>query len=978
LEQGGLIDRSKPISFEFNGKRYLGFDGDTLGSALAANGVDIISRSFKYHRPRGFQHLGSADVSSMVQIVGHKDRPNVLASATALTQSMTARSVNCWPSVRFDAGCALSVLSPIVPAGFYYKTFMWPHWHRYEPFIRKLAGFGKAPMNPSRSQFSSRFDHCDVLIVGSGATGLTAARIAARSRARVILVEENFRTGGGLLYSSASIDGMPAVDWADAMVEELESFSNVTVFKNSTAWAYHEGNMVCVIERNVGSDDEVIRNHRIWAKHVILATGAIERPIAFVNNDSPGVMLSSAVSALVRRFAVAPGKNAVLFVNNDQAYQAISPLRDANIAIAAIVDARQHVDESLHELAERCNTQIIEGSVVSKATRRLGRVSAAVVKKRRESGTAKKINCDLLVVSGGWNPAVHLFSQSRGTLRYYDQNACFVPDQPKLQTSVTGSLKGVFSLQESIKDAVAAAIEATKAAGYLSEIAHVPKVTNDLNHYRVDPLWSVDDGNRPSKSFIDLAGDVTVFDLQLACREGFRHTEHLKRYTTAGMGLDQGKTANMNAIGYIAQVTNAHPSHVGTTTYRPPYTPVEFAAISAGRSGRELLAYRHTPMTKWHMDRNAVMQEAGARWRRPACYPLDGESFEQSIRRECASVRHKAGIYDGSPLGKFEITGRDSIQLLNLIFTSRYDNLERKNGRYGIMLTDDGMIFDDGVVFRLDSMRFVMTCSTGGAVKVEQYLEKFIHADQPDLSVFITPVTSQWANATVCGPKARQMLQAAQSNIDFSPESFRFMQMREGVIADMPVRVFRVSFTGELSYEINVPSRYGATLWEYLMAIGDQFDICPIGSEANHVLRVEKGFLSLAHEVDGTLDVFDLGMDWIVDMEKPDFIGKRAMQLRRNANPIRSELIGLLPLDIGQMIEEGAPLTKDESSSQSEGFVSACVWSDVCSSTIALGLLEHGKSRIGQTVIARVNEQCIPAVVTKPVFYDPKGKKLRQ
>ncbi len=977
LEQGGLIDRSKPLSFQFNGKRYTGFVGDTLGSALMANNVDVVSRSFKYHRPRGMQHYGSADVSSMVQIVGNQDRPNVLASSIALTSSMAARSVNCWPSVDFDAGAALGLLSPLLPAGFYYKTFMWPHWHRYEPYIRKLAGFGKAPAKPSSGKFYSKHCHCDVLVIGTGASGLTAARIAARSRARVMVVEQDFRAGGGLLHSSAKVDDMPAVQWAQSLLQELENSSNVTILRNSTAWGYLEGNMVCVVQRDVESGEQVVWNHKIWAKRVILASGAIERPICFVNNDLPGVMLTSAVSAMIRRFAVAPGKNAVVFVNNDQAYHSITHLKEADIQIHAIVDVREQVDPTLHDLAHACDTKIIQGSVVSKAWRRRSRISAVDVVERGESRVKNKIDCDLLVVSGGWNPAVHLFSQSRGLLRYHDQMACFVPDQPLQQSFVTGAAKGIFSFRDSINDAILIGVQATKAAGFLSEMMQVPEVSNDTEHYRIEPLWSVDDGNNPSKSFVDLAGDVTVFDLQLACREGFKHAEHLKRYTTTGMGLDQGKTANMNAIGYLSQVTDMHPSHVGTTTYRPPYTPVEFAAISGGCDGPELLPYRHTPMTKWHIENGAVMHEAGARWRRPAYYRLNGESMDQAIRRECASVRNEVGIYDGSPLGKFEITGRDRIRLLNLLFTGRYDNLNRQHGKYGIMLTDDGLIFDDGVVFRLDARRYLMTCSTGGALKVEQHVQKLIHVDQPDLNVYITPITSQWANATVCGPKAREMLESAQSNIDFSADSFRFMQMREGVMADMPVRIFRVSFTGELSFEINVPSRNGVALWEYLMELGEKYNICPVGSEANHVLRVEKGFLSLGHEVDGTVDVFDLGLNWIIDMEKSDFIGKRAVQIRRDANPNRQNLIGLIPVDTSQMIEEGAPLAKINKPGQSEGFVSACVWSDACKSTIALGLLENGSKRIGETVTAWVNSESIPATVTHPVFYDPKGQKLR-
>ena len=978
LQDGGLIDRSKPLEFQFNGKSYRGFEGDTLSSALMANGVDVISRSFKYHRPRGIQHIGSADVSSLVQMQGEDECPNVLASTVSLHNRMRANSVNCWPSVNFDLSSALGLLSPIIPAGFYYKTFMWPHWHLFEPSIRKLAGFGRAPKEPSKKQFQNRYWHCDVLIVGAGASGLMAAQTVARSGARVVIVDERPVAGGNVLFSTSEIGGYSASQWVSNTVKWLKKQENVLFLNNSTAWNYLEGNMVCVLERSPQFPQAGMRNWKIWAKQVVLATGSIERAIAFENNDAPGVMYSDAIRSMIQTHAVIPGRQAVMFVNNDKSYSTLEYLANAGIHIQAVVDVRCDVSEKVVDYAKQFVSEIIAGSVVRKAMVRQKRICGVSVTSRKENNKSKIINCDLLAVSGGWNPVVHLFSQSRGTLNFDDSIGAFVPGQPQLATLVTGSAKGIFSLDRLLSDGMMVGVEAAESAGFRVSPETIPQISGTLQaQMNVEPFWCANSGKKRSKTFVDLAGDVTMFDLCLAYREGYSEIEHLKRYTTTGMGLDQGKTANMSAIGFVSELTGEHPSQVGTTTYRPPYTPVEFGAIAGSRTGNEVLPYRHTPMTPWHVAHNAVMHEAGLRWRRPAYYSHAGESMNDAIRRECISVRNKVGIYDGSPLGKFELTGPDVIEFLNLIYTNRFDTLKIGRGKYGIMLSEDGLIFDDGVTFKLGECHYLMSCSTGGANLVEQKLLRLINVDQPELDVIVTPCTSQWANATVCGPLAREMLLASDSDIDFSKESFPFMHLRKGTIASIPTRIMRVSFTGELSFEINVPSRFGKQLWEYLIELGEKFEICPVGSEANHVLRVEKGFLSLAHEVDGTVDPIDLGMKRLVDFSKSDFVGKRAVQIRRADCSERNELVGLLPEDPNQLIEEGAPIAPKKNPDESDGFVSACVWSDVCDRTIALGILKNGTKRDSEVVAAWFEGKFVRARVTKPVFYDPDGKKLR-
>ena len=977
LSSGGLIDRSKKLHFQFNQREYTGFQGDTLASALITNQVDIVSRSFKYHRCRGFQGLGYSDVSSLVQLIGEESAPNALASVTPLKENLRAQSVNCWPTVNYDFGSLLESASPIIPSGFYYKTFMWPRWGLFEPSIRKLAGFGKVPNTVEARPYESRYYHCDVLVVGAGPAGLAFASSIASTKAQIVVLDDMIRPGGSLLRCPAVIGSMEALEWVDTVVSRLDSMQNVIRLQNATAWGYYEGNMVAVVERNPEPGELAGRNWKIWAKHIVLATGALERPIVFENNDRPGVMLCSAASDYINQYAVAPGTRAVVFANNDQAYRCVQDLANANIEVAAIADVRNKIPEYCEQVAKKSNIEVLPGHAVRKVHGRK-RVKNVEVGPKFSKRTARRIDCDLVCVSGGWNPLVNLFSQSGGSIRYSKEIESFIPGEAIQSTHVVGAAKGIFDLAECISDGMAAGAALAAELGLKVNIEPSSfAVANSGNAYDIESFWYVENGMKQNKAFVDLAGDVTLANLKLALREGYRDIDHVKRYTTVGMGLDQGKTANVNAIGIVADELNVSIDEVGTTTFRPPYSPVEFGAIVGSRSGSSVLPYRHTPMTGWHKNANAVMYEAGSRWRRPGYYLMNSESMDDAIQRECRAVRNAIGIYDGSPLGKFELKGRDVPALLNLVYTNSYDGLNKHRGHYGVMLTEDGLVFDDGVTFRLDEEHYLMTCSTGNAPAVEAKLEKLINIDCPEMDATVIPVTSQWANATVCGPKARELMERTETDIDFSREALPFMSMCEGTMAEMPVRVFRVSFTGELSFEVNTPWWYGMQLWEYLMSLGNDLEIFPVGSEANHVLRVEKGFLSLAHEVDGTVDPIDLGMDWIVSKKKLDFIGRRAMEIRRRENPLRRELVGLLPENPDIVIPEGAPLTPGGRAGDSEGFVSASVYSVSEGRSIALGLLMEGRSRIGDTVYARARKEVIPALVTKPVFYDPDGHRLR-
>ncbi|MCV6591322.1 MAG: 2Fe-2S iron-sulfur cluster-binding protein [Silicimonas sp.] len=943
LPEGGRIDRARPLSFTFNGRALQGYDGDTLASALLANGIHLCARSFKYHRPRGIVGLGVEEPSALVELLGDDASGNRPATTIPLREGLVAQSVNCWPGPGFDLGAVTQLIGRFIPAGFYYKTFKWPNWHLFEPAIRRAAGLAAAPTEPpAKGHFENRYAHCDVLVAGAGPAGLQAALEAARAGRRVILADEGVEAGGGLLNRRLTISGAPALDWVAGVVAELEAMPNVTHLQNATVWAYREHNYLMVNERAPDHPGLLERNWRIRAGEVICATGAIERMLVFGNNDRPGVMLASAAQAYVNRFGVRPGKRAVVFTNNSSAYAVAADLISGGVEVAAIIDSRAQVSEAARALVP--NVEILTGHVVT--TTRGGRALKGVEVAPLAGGASRRIACDLLAQSGGWNPAVHLWSQSRGTLRYDETLATFLSDKPAQAVTCVGAANGEIALDDD---------------------------SDDLP-YAIEPLWRVEQAR--GKAFLDIQNDVTVDDVHLALREGYDTVEHVKRYTTGGMGIDQGKTGNINIIGTVALAQGAAPGEIGTTTFRAPYTPVSFGAIGGLREESVTFPYRHTPITEWNHARGAFMYEAGARWRRPGYFPQAGESFQESVNRECRAVRQIVGVYDGSPLGTFELKGRDVGKFLDHLYTNIMSTLSPGQVRYGMMLSDDGLILDDGVVLRLSEHRWIVSTSTGHADAIHAHMEEQRQTCFPDWNLFVTNVTSQWNNATICGPRARALMEALGADVDLAPDALPFMGFADGQVADLPARIVRVSFTGELSFEINVAPRHMRALWERIMEVGAAFDITPVGSEANHVLRVEKGFLSLGHEVDGTVDPFDLGMGWVMSKKKPDYLGKHAVALRRAGTRDRRELVGLRP-EPDQMIPEGAPLTQGGDRKPTEGLVTACVFSVVHDAWVGLALLENGQARHGEIVHVRLTDRTIPARVTAPVHYDPKGERLR-
>ena len=972
LATGGLIDRARSVSFSFNGKRYQGLEGDTLASALLANNVHLTGRSFKYHRPRGITSAGVEEAGSLVELSGADESGNQPISTLRIHEGMDAKSINAWPSVGFDIMSVNNLMSRFIPAGFYYKTFMWPNWHLFEPSIRKAAGLADAPKAyHEKTEYETRNAFCDVLVVGAGPAGLMAALSAAASGARVMLADESLTPGGALNDQDVTIDNAPVRAWVDATIARLDSMENVTRLCDTTVWGYRENNLVMATERSPKAAHVFQRSWRIRAARVVIATGAIERPLVFANNDLPGVMQAGAVRAYVNRYAVLPGRDAVLFTNNNSVYPAAAEMIRAGIRIAAIVDARAEVSEA--DRAHVPGVEVLAGHVVQKAHggRRVKGVTVSAV----SGGTKRRIACDVLGCSGGWSPTVHLFSQSRGTLRYDDDLAAFVPDSPAQPAVCAGSANGQMELEVVLSDGAVAGAEAAKAAGFEATVASSPVVA-ELPPFDITALWSVSPDKTATKSFIDLQNDVKLSDLHLAMREGYGAIEHAKRYTTTGMAIDQGKTANVNAIGAVSDMLGAPMQEVGTTTFRAPFKPVEFGALAHARKGDGIISFRHTAITPWHEAQGAVMQDSGGRWRRPGYYPKPGEDIQAATDREVLATRQGVAIFDGSPLGKFEIKGPDALKLLELVYTNVFSTLKTGMGRYGMMLADDGLILDDGVTFKLADNHYMMWTSTGHMDTVHRHLEHILQREHPDWKVWITPVATQWANTTIAGPDARKVIEAMGTDLDLSPEALPFMAIRDCTIAGMKARLCRVTYTGELSFEIYVRNRDGARMWEAAFAAGQPYDITPIGNEALDVLRLEKGFLSIGAEVDGPVDPFDLGMGWIMSKKKADYIGKRSAHLRRSAGGDRRELIGLVLKDPAKRPWDGAPITPMGRKESSVGFVSTCVFSPVRNELIALGLLENGKSRHGETVHIRWMDEVLEATVTAPVFYDPKGERM--
>jgi sarcosine oxidase, subunit alpha len=985
---GGRIDRGKPIGFTFDGRKFSGFAGDTLASALLANGVHLVGRSFKYHRPRGILSMGSDEPNALVGIGSQESRftPNLRATQVELYEGLNAVSQNNWPSLNFDLRAVNGLFSSFIPAGFYYKTFMQPvgAWESlYEPLIRRAAGLGRAPTERDADHYANLYAHCDVAIVGAGPAGLAAALAASRGGARVMLFDEQAEMGGSLLAEKAArIDGKPAAEWLGAALAELGAAANVTLLPRTQIFGYYAQNFLAGLERvsdHLTAPDLKLPRERLWqvrARRVVLAAGAHERPLVFPDNDRPGIMLADAARGLLARYGVKPGARTVIATAHDSAYRAALELAEAGVEIALIADLRPQAEGDLPEAARKAGLRIEMGAAIV-GTRGHLRVSQALVAKRWSNGSAgpgEAIACDLIAMSGGWTPSVHLYSQSRGKLAFDEALQAFIPDVSAQAERSAGACRGVFALAEALADGAAAGASAIGApAPQALAVEAAPKA-----HGGYLGLAPAHGDPSKAKAFVDFQNDVTARDVMLAAREGMHSIEHIKRYTTTGMATDQGKTSNMNALAIAAEALGKTIPEVGLTTFRLPYTPVTFAAI-AGMSRRELFdPVRQTPIHSWFVEQGATFEEAGL-WKRASYLKQPGEDVKAAVARECLGTRERAGMMDASTLGKIEVVGPDAGEFLNRLYINSFAKLGIGRCRYGLMLNEAGFVMDDGVIGRLAEDRFHVTTTTVGAAHVIAQMEDFRQTEWPDLNVWFTSTTEQWATIAINGPRAREMLEPLVEDIDISAAALPHLSMREGHICGVPTRLARVSFTGELGFEVNVPTDYGRAIWEAIWAEGRKFDCVAYGLDVLLILRAEKGFIVVGQETDGTVTPDDLGLGKMIAQSKPDFVGKRSLALADLKREGRKQLVGLLPDDPQFKLDEGAQVVDQAApriGSPALGHVTSSYFSPTLGRTFAMALVAGGRAKIGGTAYVTTMDGTALARVVEPVFYDKEGKRL--
>ena len=950
MERLGRVDRGRTVAFTFDGKSYQGFAGDTLASALLANGVTLFGRSFKYHRPRGLVGAGSEEPNALVSVSRGPGRrtPNLLATQIEIYDGLTATSQNRWPSLEFDLGSITNRLSFLFPAGFYNKTFMWPRsfWETlYEPAIRRMAGLGEAPREADPDHYAATYAHCELLVVGAGPAGIEAALGAANGDKRVIVIDEQSEIGGDALSD-------PALwAWLEQSVTTLREAPNVRILSRTTAFGYYHDNFVGAVERLTDHrpDHGGGLREKLWrirAAEVILAQGAIERPLVFAGNDTPGVMLASAAQTWLNRYGVAVGKRLLVMASHDSGWQVAFDHVEAGVEIAAVVDIRASVAAGLMEKAKALGIAVVLSSAVTDVHggRAVRAADIIAFDATGTGGASRIVKCDAVLMAGGWTPSIHLWSHSKGTIKWRDDLGAYVPDVANEKCVSVGACAG----------------EMTQGGGI--SVAALPTLS--------DPARI--------KAFVDYQNDVCARDIRLAVREGFRSIEHVKRYTTNGMATDQGKTSNINGMSIASEMLLKPANEIGLTTFRPPYTPQSFGAIAGHHKGELFQPTRKTSIDGWAAERGAVFENV-AQWRRARYFPVGGEDMAAATRRECRAVRASVGIFDASTLGKIEVVGPDAAEFLNRMYTNSWKGLEPGRCRYGLLLKEDGFILDDGVSARLAPDRFHLTTTTGGAARVLNMMEDYLQTEWPDLKVWLTSTSEQWSVIALNGPKARAVLEGLIEDIDLSAQAFPHMAIREGRICGVPTRLFRVSFTGELGFEVNVPSAYGRGVWEAIMAAGAPHDITPYGTETMHILRAEKGYIIVGQDTDGTVTPFDAGLDWAVGMKKPDFVGKRSLARPDLVAEGRKHLVGLLTEDPSEVLEDGAQIVFDPNQAipmKMVGHVTSSYWSEALSRSIAMALIAGGKQRMGETIHIPMPGKTIKAVIGGTVFYDPQGARL--
>jgi sarcosine oxidase subunit alpha len=984
LGQGGLIDRAKTVRFSFDGRTLTGHAGDTLASALLANGVKLVGRSFKYHRPRGILTAGSEEPNALVELrTGARREPNTRATTIELYEGLDAASQNRFPSLQFDLLAVNQLFAPIFGAGFYYKTFMWPasFWEKlYEPMIRRAAGLGRAASAPDSDHYEKVNAFCDVLVIGGGPAGLAATLGAARSGARVILCEEDFRLGGRLLSERYEIDRAPALDWVKAAEAELEALPDCRILRRTTVQGVYDGGTYAAIERvhdHVPVPPAHEPRQRLWrivAKRAVLCAGSIERPIVFGDNDRPGIMLAGAVRAYVNRYGVAPGRRAVIFADNDDAFRTANDLAAAGVGVAALIDARKIPSAAARDAAEKAGARYLTGAAISRVR---GRQGVKGIEVSDATGKTERFDCDLVAVSGGWNPTLHLTTHLNGKPQWSESLATLVPGTLPPGMSVAGAAKGSFGLGACLAEGHEAGAAAATECGFAAASGAAPRAEDASGS--ASPVWQVEKSR--GKAFVDFQNDVAVSDVKLAAREGFRIPEHLKRYTTLGMATDQGKTGNLNGAAVLAQATGRYLGAVGTTTFRPPFTPIAISAFAGHHRGQDFRPARLAPSHRWAEEQGAVFVETGP-WLRALYYPKPGEEPQDAVNREVANVRNQVGVCDVSTLGKIDVQGGDAGIFLDRVYANTFSTLAIGKARYGLMLREDGFVLDDGTTARLAEDHYFMTTTTANAVKVMQHLEFCQQVLWPELDVEMVSVTEQWAQFAVAGPRARDVLQAVVDPAhDLSNAAFPYLACGDvTVCGGTPARLYRLSFSGELAYEIGVPAQFGDALVRRIMEAGAAFGIAPYGTEALGVLRIEKGHPA-GNELNGQTTAHDIGMGKMLSTKK-DFIGRFMAARAALTDPSRPTLVGLRPLDREERIRAGAhliPKDAEATAKNDQGYVTSIAFSPSLGHWLGLGLLARGPERLGEILRAYdpVRGGDVLVEVRPPCFIDPEGTRLR-
>ena len=996
LSSGGRhLNTSRQVSFKFNGRRMLGFEGDTLASALLANDQMLMGRSFKYHRPRGVVASGAEEPNGLVNLgQGGKFEPNARVTTTEIFEGLEAQSQNHWPSLDYDIGVVNNYAARFLPAGFYYKTFIHPRaaWkHVFEPIIRKSAGLGKAPTEADADVYEHFYAFVDVLIVGGGIAGLQAAKTAGEAGLSVILCEQSAHWGGRAPVDGAEIDGAPAEDWINKTLQALEKMDNVTLRTRMMGAGIYDHGYALAYERlqdHAPADD--LPRQRLWkirAAQIITATGAIERPLSFAGNDIPGVMLASAMRDYLVNHAVSPGDRTVVVTNNDDAYRTAIALKQAGLEVPMVLDARAQGGGALADEARALGIRVENGKAVAwvNGAKRVTGVEICGIESEGKSVTL--VPCDAVAMSGGWSPVVHLWSHCGGKLNWDDAQAHFKPDATRPPTgadgegfvSVAGIANGAMDTSAVLADASETAKRVVKGLGGTPKRGGVPKAAPEPEA-PMRPVWRMPLGagyKLRSKMWLDFQNDVKVSDVQLAAQEGFESVEHTKRYTTLGMATDQGKLSNINGLAVLADSLNAEIPQVGTTTFRPPYTPISMGAI-AGEASRELFQpIEQTPLHAWGEANGAYWEPVG-HWRRAYCYQRAGESVEEAVNREVKSVRDSLGLLDASTLGKIIVKGPDAGKFLDMMYTNMMSNLKPGKCRYGLMCTENGFLTDDGVVARIDDDTWLCHTTTGGASRIHAHMEEWLQTEWWDWKVYTANVTEQYAQIAVVGPNARKVLEKL-GGMDVSKDALGFMEWAEGQIGGFDARVFRISFSGELSFEIAVPASQGRAFWDALMEAGAEFDATAYGTECLHILRAEKGFIMIGDETDGTVIPQDLGLHWALSKKKDDYLGKRAQERAHMTDPERWKLVGLETLD-GSVLPDGAYAVEEGTNANGQrnmiGRVTSTYYSANLERGIAMGLVKHGPERMGEVLdFPKVDGEVVEARIVDPVFFDLEGEK---